>query len=111
MKQTFKLNLVTFPLWWYSVGLRLVMDWARHNFRFGVKKSGFSLFVRYMHAPLYGDYTRSGRIISFLLRVVLLFAKIIALGLRLLLLVIIVIGFVIILPLSLLLGIYSLLPL
>jgi hypothetical protein len=110
MKQTFQLNLFTFPVWWYTVGFPLVLEWAKNNFRYGVKRSGFSLFVRYMNAPLYGDYTRSGRIISFLLRIVLLFAKIAGLGFRLLGLGIFLLGYLIILPLCAFLAIYSIIP-
>ncbi len=108
MKQTFQLNLFTFPIWWYTVGFPLVFSCAKNNFHYGVKSSGFSLFIRYMNAPLYGDYTRSGRIISFLLRIVLLAAKVGALGFRLLGLGIFLLGYLIIIPLCILLAIYSL---
>lgn len=110
MKQTFQLNLLTFPVWWYTVGLTQLYVWCQRNFRFGVKKSGFALFVRYMYAPLYGDYTRSGRIISFLLRIAILAGKIIALGARLFALGMILFAYLVVLPLSVVMAIYSLIP-
>lgn len=111
MKQTFQLNPITFPLWWYSTGLSLVFNWCKRSYQFALKKSKFSLFVRYMGAPLYGDYTRSGRIISFLLRVVLLLAKVFALGFRIFGLALLLFGYVIILPLALFMIVFALIPL
>ena len=42
------------------------------NWRNVLRSTGFVIFFRNMAQPLYGDYTRSGRIISFFLRVFLL---------------------------------------
>lgn len=110
MKQTVQLNFLTFPVWWYVIGLPLLLDWCKRSFQYSVKRSGFRLFLRYMNAPLYGDYTRSGRIISFLLRVVLLFGKVAWLGIKWIGLAIVVLVYISILPVSVLMAIYSLIP-
>lgn len=61
-------DVLRFPLWWYSKGLvnvgrfigREIADWgARLSLR---------ILARNMFKPMYGDYTRSGRAISFFMR-------------------------------------------
>lgn len=106
-----QLNPITFPLWWYTVGFRLVCAWALRQFRFGLKTTGIIVFIRYMRHPLYGDYTRSGRIISFLIRVVLLIFKILVLGLRILVLLAFLISYLLILPFAFIMVAYQFVPL
>lgn len=110
METKLQLNPLTFPLWWYTVGLGVVWERARQQFRYGLKKTAFRLFLRNLRHPLYGDYTRSGRVISFFLRIVLLFAKIFFLGVRLVFLGLFLAAYCVILPLSLFLVFYMLIP-
>jgi len=110
MENKIQLNPLTFPLWWYTAGFGVAWQWAVQQFRYGLKKTAFRLFLRNLRHPLYGDYTRSGRIISFFLRIVLLFAKIIFLGVRLVYLAIFLVGYLLILPFSLFMAIYIILP-
>ena len=64
-------DVLYFPIWWYSAGIRLA--WRRFE------RQWFSLFDRLglkylllnMGRPMYGDYTRSGKIISFFFRLLL----------------------------------------
>ena len=65
-------NIFTFPIWWYSEGLTLAFRHSVSNWHNVLRSTGFIIFLRNMTQPLYGDYTRSGRIISFFLRVFLL---------------------------------------
>ena len=110
MERKLQLNPVTFPLWWYTTGFGIMWQWAVRQFRYGLKTTSLMLFLRHMRHPLYGDYTRSGRIISFFLRVVLLFIKLIFLGVRILFLAIVLSVYIIILPLSLFMIFYTLIP-
>ncbi len=110
METKLQLNPLTFPLWWYTIGLEVAWDRAKKHFRYGLKKTAFRLFLRNMRHPLYGDYTRSGRIISFFLRVVLLIAKTIFLAVRTLIIGIFLIVYVTVLPFSLFTILYLLLP-
>lgn len=103
-------NILSFPVWWYSEGLQLA--WRHAQSRWGVvlRSTGLIIFLRNMTQPLYGDYTRSGRIISFFLRVVLLIFILFWTGLRLLF---VLLGFVlhlVILPLAIIMIIYQLFP-
>ncbi len=110
METKLQLNPLTFPLWWYTIGLSVAWDLVRKHFRYGLKKTAFRLFLRNMWHPLYGDYTRSGRIISFFLRVVLLFAKVFFLGFRAIVLALFFAAYLVVLPFSLFMVIYLLLP-
>lgn len=110
MESKIQLNPLTFPLWWYTAGFGVVWQRAKQQFRYGLKKTAFRLFLRNLRHPLYGDYTRSGRIISFFLRIVLLIAKIIFLGFRLIVLGIFLAAYLVILPFALFMIIYIILP-
>ena len=67
------LSLIYFPFWWYSVGLK--------NFLFFLKikiqeiACPFVLKILFLNLakPMYGDYTREGKIISFFMRLIHLF--------------------------------------
>lgn len=70
--ETTTFNILTFPIWWYSEGLQLAFRHARSRWGTVLRSTGLIIFLRNMTQPLYGDYTRSGRAISFFLRVFLL---------------------------------------
>lgn len=65
-------NIISFPIWWYSEGLVLSWRHALQSWQNVLRGTGLLIFLRNMTQPLYGDYTRSGRIISFFLRIFLL---------------------------------------
>lgn len=111
MGNKLQLNPLTFPLWWYTIGFSVAWQRARQQFRYGLKKTAFRLFLRNLRHPLYGDYTRSGRIISFFLRIVLIVVKLVFLGFRLVFLAIFLAAYLVILPFALFMIIYLLLPL
>ncbi len=73
------LDLIYFPLWWYSGG-------ALHAARscFGLLKDGNQnlapgLWLTNLFVPMFGQYDWQGRIISFFMRLVQLIARSIAL--------------------------------
>jgi hypothetical protein len=71
----FLLDAVRFPLWWYSGGLVKVFRFCRDGFRATAWRVSLGLFARYLFTPMYGDYTYSGRALSFVVRLVLLVWK------------------------------------
>lgn len=107
----FSLNLLTFPVWWYTIGLKQVWQRAKHEFHFGLQQTGLLIFIHHLREPLYGDYTRSGRIISLLLRLLLLMAKLALFLLRLLVIAALILGYVLILPVILMMIILQILAL
>lgn len=106
----FPLNILTFPIWWYSVGLKIALKNARQNFGYGIKKTGIVLFARHLGEPLYGDYTRAGRIISFFLRIALIIFKALAISLRAAVIFVCLIIYMLILPALIILLIWQFLP-
>ena len=77
-----KLQPYNFPLWWYGPGLAVVWRWVKERISYRLRSTGFMLFIRHLRDPLYGDYTRAGRIISFFLRIVLLGFKLFWIGIN-----------------------------
>lgn len=104
------LNLITFPLWWYTTGWQIIWRWNKQQIFFGVHETGIFLFARHFKEPLYGDYTKSGRLLGFFFRFILLILKSVLLFLRIILLVIADAAYFGILPLILSLIIYELIP-
>ena len=104
------LSIITFPIWWYSEGLQLAFRHCQSRWRFVLRSTGLLIFLRNMTQPLYGDFSRSGRIISFFIRVVLLVAIIIWTGIRLVFTTLIFVLYVIALPAVLIMIIYQLFP-
>lgn len=71
------LEVLYFPVWWYSRGLgntarSLTRNWYRLLHRLAIP-----ILFRTMGRPMYGDYTRSGRAISFFFRLFLLGTRLI----------------------------------
>lgn len=64
-------EILYFPVWWFSVGLAaagrtLVRHWRRTYDALGLR-----FLLRTMFKPMYGDYSRTGRVISFFIRLIL----------------------------------------
>lgn len=74
-------ELLYFPVWWYSYGLAATAKTLLNNWLGTVNRLSILIMLRTMGKPMYGDYTRSGKIISFFFRLLILGFKIIQLGL------------------------------
>lgn len=72
-------EVLFFPVWWYFDGLRLVTANLLNHLAGVEYRLGVGLMIRNIGRPMYGDRTRSGRVISFFMRLVLIFGKGIAL--------------------------------
>ncbi len=77
----FLLDVVRFPYWWYSGGLVRVFRFCRDGLRAAAWRVSLGLFARYLFTPMYGDYTYSGRALSFVVRLVMLVWKSVRLSL------------------------------
>lgn len=68
-------EILFFPIWWYTQGLRWVGG-VLGNHLAGVEyRLGVRLMIKNIWRPMYGDRTRSGRVISFFMRLVLIIGK------------------------------------
>lgn len=63
-------DIIFFPIWWYSLG---VFRFIKGVFRFlsnQEKSLGFSIWAKNIFVPMYGQHDWTGRLISFIVRLV-----------------------------------------
>lgn len=65
-------SVLQYPVWWYSAGLKLAVQKFGQNLVFRSHALGLGIQLRNLFRPMYADYTISGRLISFAMRIVLL---------------------------------------
>lgn len=71
------LDVVRFPVWWYTRGAAQVAGWYGQQLGFGIDRLALIVLLRNLGRPMFGDYTWQGRIISFFVRIVQLAVSII----------------------------------
>ncbi len=75
----FVLDIIYFPVWWYTKGAVHALVWCFNLFRNGNANLAPGLWLANLFVPMFGQYDLQGRIISFLMRLVQIFARTIAL--------------------------------
>lgn len=65
-------ELLTLPLWWYTVGLRETFGKLLHSMEGSVRYFGVDVWARNVFVPMYGDESVTGRAISFIVRLAVL---------------------------------------
>lgn len=97
-------DVVYFPIWWYSKGLVRVVKFCLNSAAFHLKRRvALRIWLKNMFKPMYGDYSKDGRIISFFFRIFILIWKLFSAVVWLLILFIL---FVVWIVLPLLVGYY-----
>ncbi|MDA2922056.1 hypothetical protein MYX07_02185 [Patescibacteria group bacterium AH-259-L07] len=66
-------RIIYFPLWWYSIGLKKRLSGLFHGIRTLFHNLGIIIMFKYLFKPMFGERSHSGRIISFFMRLLLLF--------------------------------------
>jgi len=66
------LNILYFPLWWYSKGLKKTFLFVFKKSKKLSKYLGLKILFAYLFKPMFGQYDFKGRIISFFMRCLLL---------------------------------------
>ena len=69
------LDTLYFPVWWYTRGFVRVVGWAETSLKDVERIAALKIWIKSMFKPMFQDYTKEGRIISFFMRVVLLIFK------------------------------------
>lgn len=73
------LQIIALPLWWYTRGLnkiiQLLADWQIAEWR----RLGLFVWLRNLFTPMFHDYTIIGRGLSFVLRLIIIVFRLIAL--------------------------------
>lgn len=73
------LDIIYFPIWWYTKGLAHAARWCFGLFARGNENLAPGLWLANIFVPMYGQFDWQGRIISFLMRLVQIFARTVAL--------------------------------
>ncbi len=63
------------PVWWYTRGLVLVSTWCRETVKNTSQLFGLGVWVKNLFVPMYGETEWSGRAISFVIRVAMIFVR------------------------------------
>jgi len=107
MSSNFPLNILTFPYWWYTVGFSLFWKWANRRRHYSLQKTGLLVFARHMKEPLYGDYTKSGIFLSFIIRIFLLGYKLLVFSIQMLILVLLGFCYTFLIPLIIIMIVFQ----
>ncbi|MFA4818557.1 MAG: hypothetical protein WC621_01810 [Patescibacteria group bacterium] len=98
----FLADVVRFPWWWYGGGLKQLAAWSGRAWANTRARVGLGIFVKYFFKPMYQDYSWQGRIISLVMRSILLIVKLVHLLVAGVVYLIPILLWLVILPLSLL---------
>lgn len=63
-------DFLYFPLWWYSAGLIKTALGVIDFYRSQEASLGFSVWLKNIFVPMYGEHDTAGRLISFFIRLV-----------------------------------------
>lgn len=63
-------ELLYLPIWWYSRGIVRMLRMVRDKVAELVDTLALPILIRYIGKPMFGDYTRSGRAISLVIRII-----------------------------------------
>ncbi|MBI2633665.1 MAG: hypothetical protein HYW78_04795 [Parcubacteria group bacterium] len=72
---SFVVDILYFPLWWYSAGLMRLLKNIGGRIQELWRTMSLRIFLRYLFVPMFGDYSRSGRVISFFTRLAMILAN------------------------------------
>lgn len=98
----FIFDFVKFPWWWYSGGLVSLLSWCGNHWRETRQRIGLGLFIRYFFQPMYQDYSWQGRLISLVMRTILIIVKLVRYILASFYYLAIILGWLLLLPTCLL---------
>lgn len=62
-------KIIYFPIWWYTVGTKKVLIFISREISGLAEVLSIRILFRNLLKPMYGDYSRSGRLISFFVRI------------------------------------------
>ncbi len=92
------LDFLYLPVWWYSKGLLQILSWIGGCIRYVNGLTGLGLWTKSLFKPMYGERSFQGRIVSFVMRIVVLVWKLLSFGICLIVLLLLLVGWLIFLP-------------
>lgn len=91
-------DLLMTPWWWYSRGLVRVVSWGGASLRGWEHVVGLGLWARSLFVPMFGQTDWQGRIISFVMRVVVLVGRILQVLLGAILVIAVILAYLVLPP-------------
>ncbi len=73
-------SVIRFPFWWYSDGLMSVVRWMGRSLQYRWRGYAIGLWVSHFFTPMYNSYDFTGRLISIVMRFVVIVARCFAFG-------------------------------
>ena len=71
-------EILYFPLWWYSRGVFKILNIIKEQGQEMIRALGLKIWLKSMLKPMFGDYTKEGRLISFFMRIIILIFRLAA---------------------------------
>jgi len=69
------IDILYFPLWWYSRGLLKLLIWLKKFLSNKQKFLALLVWIKNIHRPMYGQYDWQGMLISFFMRLFQIFIR------------------------------------
>jgi hypothetical protein len=73
------LDILKFPLWWYTAGLWLMLQWSGRTVSGYARFFAIEVWIKNIFVPMFGQYDWQSRIISVFMRIVQIIGRSIAL--------------------------------
>ncbi|MCB9802417.1 hypothetical protein H6761_00150 [Candidatus Nomurabacteria bacterium] len=70
-------EILYFPFWWYGSGLKKIVLYIWQSTRRLAGNLSLRIMLKNLFRPMYGQYDRAGRAISFFMRIILLFSRLV----------------------------------
>lgn len=93
-------EFLRFPFWWYTQGLKQTLERFLSSIRISVVFFGIDVWGKNLFVPMYGDTSLMGRLISFLVRAVVLAVRSVGVGLWIIVIVLLSVCYLAILPIA-----------
>lgn len=88
-------DVLYFPVWWYTKGLARLVRFCYERILQTASNLALGIWLRNMFTPMFGQYDWQGRLISFMVRIVMLIYKLVVFAIWILLILVLAVGWVI----------------
>lgn len=68
-------EILYFPIWWYGPGLKRIFLHTWHRIHALAGNLALKIMLRNLFRPMFGQYDRAGRTISFFMRLLLIISR------------------------------------
>ncbi len=71
-------EVLYFPIWWYTAGLKRTILYIWNGIVGSLRNLSLPIMFKNLFKPMFGQYDREGRIISFFMRIILTISRSVA---------------------------------